>query len=158
MDAITLYSTLVLSGFVLIGMEIFLPGGILGIIGALIWLAAATVGYLQFDTPWNTFSALSLLFLLIITFILWMRFFPKSKIGKSLTLNENLNDSQSHTNPTIEIGTTGKSISNLRPSGIALINGRRTDVLAEANWIEADKSIYVVSNQNATVKVREVTE
>ena len=87
-----------------------------------------------------------------------MRFFPKSKLGKSLTLNENLNDSQSHTNPTIEIGTTGKSISNLRPSGIALINGRRTDVLAEANWIEADKSIYVVSNQNATVKVREVTE
>ena len=158
MDAITLYSTLVLSGFVLIGMEIFLPGGILGIIGALIWLAAATVGYLQFDTPWNTFSALSLLFLLIITFILWMRFFPKSKIGKSLTLNENLNDSLSHMNSTIEIGTTGKSISNLRPSGIALINGRRTDVLAEANWIEADKPIYVVSNQNATVKVREVTE
>ena len=158
MDAITLYSTLVLSGFVLIGMEIFLPGGILGIIGALIWLAAATVGYLQFEAPWNTFSALSLLFLLIITFILWMRFFPKSKIGKSLTLNENLNDSQSHTKPTIEIGTTGKSISNLRPSGIALINGRRTDVLAEANWIEADKPIYVVSNQNATVKVREVTE
>ena len=39
MEPTTLYSTLVLSGFVLIGMEIFIPGGLLGIIGALIWLA-----------------------------------------------------------------------------------------------------------------------
>ena len=94
MEPTTLYSTLVLSGFVLIGIEIFLPGGLLGIIGALIWLIAAAVGYFQFNAPWNTLSAIGLLFLLILTFILWMRFFPKSRMGRGLTLSDKLNHSR----------------------------------------------------------------
>ena len=155
MEPTTLYSTLVLSGFVLIGMEIFIPGGLLGIIGALIWLAAAAVGYFQFDAPWNTLSAIGLLFLLILTFILWMRFFPKSRMGRGLVLSENLNHSQSHTEPNIQIGATGKSLSNLRPAGIALIEGKRVDVMADADWIEAGKSVLVVAIQNATIMVRE---
>ena len=155
MEPTTLYSTLVLSGFVLIGMEIFLPGGLLGIIGALIWLAAAAVGYFQFDAPWNALSAIGLLFLLILTFILWMRFFPKSRIGRSLTLTDNLDHSQSHTQPTIEIGATGEALTNLRPAGIALFEGKRMGVMADANWIEAGKSVHVIAVQNTTITVRE---
>ena len=155
MEPTTLYSILVLSGFVLIGMEIFLPGGLLGIIGALIWLAAAAVGYFQFDAPWNTLSAIGLLFLLILPFILWMRFFPKSRMGRNLTLSDNLDTSQSHTKPDIELGAAGEALSNLRPAGIALIEGKRIDVMADADWIEAGKSVHVVAVQNATITVRE---
>ena len=155
MEPITLYSTLVLSGFVLIGMEIFIPGGLLGIIGTLIWLAAAAVGYFQLDAPWNVLSAIGLLFLLILTFILWMRFFPKSQMGRGLMLSDNLNHSQSHTEPNIQIGAIGESLSNLRPAGIALIEGKRVDVMADADWIEAGKAVHVVAIQNATIKVRE---
>jgi len=155
MEPTTLYSTLVLSGFVLIGIEIFLPGGLLGIIGALIWLTAAAVGYFQFNAPWNTLSAIGLLFLLILTFILWMRFFPKSRMGRGLTLSDKLNHSQSHPEPNINIGATGESLTNLRPAGIALIEGKRIDVMADADWIEAGKSVHVVAIQNATITVRE---
>ena len=155
MEPTTLYSTLVLSGLVLIGMELFLPGGLLAIIGALIWLAAAAVGYFQFDAPWNALSAIGLLFLLILTFILWMRFFPKSRMGRDLMLSDNLNHSQSHAEPNIHVGATGESLSNLRPAGIALIKGKRFDVMADADWIAAGKPIHVVAVQNATILVRE---
>ena len=72
-------------------------------------------------------------------------------------LSENLNHSQSHTEPNIHIGATGKSLSNLRPSGIALIEGKRVDVMADADWIEAGKSVLVVAIQNATIMVQEDT-
>ena len=155
MEPSSLYATLVLCGFLLIGIEIFLPGGILGIIGALLWLAAAAIGYFQFAAPWNTLSAIGLLLLLILTFIIWIRFFPKSRVGRGLTLTDNLDHSQSHNQLTVSVDDAGESISNLRPAGIAHIKGKRHDVMADADWIEAGKPIRVVSTQNATITVRE---
>ena len=64
--------------------------------------------------------------------------FPKSRMGRPY-VKRNLNHSQSHTEPNIQIGATGESLSNLRPAGIALIEGKRVDVMADADWIEAGK-------------------
>ena len=76
-------------------------------------------------------------------------------MGRNLTLSDNLDTSQSHTKPDIELGAAGEALSNLRPAGIALIEGKRIDVMADADWIEAGKSVHVVAVQNATITVRE---
>lgn len=154
MEPISLYFTLLLAGFVLIGMEIFIPGGILGIFGATAWIAAAVVGWRSFPAPWDMISAFSLLIAGLLTFVIWIRFFPKSRIGKSLSLNESSADYKSHKTPNLPLGSEGTALSTLRPSGIASFDGKRFDVVADGEWIEAGEPVIISSTSGGHISVR----
>lgn len=156
MEPITLYLTLLLVGFVLIGMEIFIPGGILGIFGSGAWIVAAVIGWRNFSEPWNMVSAAGLLLFGILTLIIWIRYFPKSRIGKSLSLQVNQADYKSPMEEKIEIGTEGEAVSTLRPSGIAVFNGKRMDVMADGEWIEAGQRIRISSTAGGHISVVKV--
>jgi len=154
MEPITLYITLLLVGFMLIGMEIFVPGGILGSIGALAWLVAAGVGMTKFESPWNMLSAFVLLLMGVLTFVVWINYFPKSRIGKSLTLDDSTKDYKAHRAvDEYPVGTTGEAVSTLRPSGIARFDGQRVDVVADGEWIEAGQSVKISSTAGGHVSV-----
>ncbi len=156
MEWITLYFAMLLAGFVLIGTEIFIPGGLLGIFGSMAWVAAAIVGWRHFPAPWNLISSISLLFIGVLTFVVWIRYFPKSRVGKSLALTESTADYKSHTTTDILVGTEGKALSTLRPSGIAVFDGRRLDVVADGEWIEAGEPIKISSTGGGHVSVVKV--
>ena len=156
MEPLTLYISLLLAGFVLIGMEIFIPGGILGIFGSAAWIWAAVVGWRSFPEPWNMISAFSLLIVGLLTFVIWIRYFPKSRIGKSLSLNENTASYKSHNVTELPVGTLGEAVSTLRPSGIAMFDGKRLDVVADGEWIEAGESIKISSTSDGHISVVKV--
>lgn len=153
MDWLTLYLALVLAGFVLIGTEIFIPGGILGIFGTIAWVSAAIVGWQQFPEPWDLISSLSLIVISILTFVVWIKYFPKSRIGQSLSLNENTATYKSHKVAELPVGTEGKALSTLRPSGIAMFDGKRLDVVADGEWIEAGEAVKIASTSGGHVSV-----
>ena len=154
MEPITLYITLLLAGFVLIGTEIFIPGGILGILGSVAWISAAVVGLRSFPEPWNMLSAFALLFVGILTFIVWIRYFPKSRVGKSLSLAASTGDFKAHTtDDDLPVGTVGEAVSTLRPSGIAKFEGKRVDVVADGEWIEAGQAVKISSTSDGHVSV-----
>ncbi len=156
MEPIALYIMLLLAGFVLIGTEIFIPGGILGIFGSVVWVTAAIVGWRNFPAPWNMLSAFALLFVGILTFVVWIRYFPKSRVGKSLSLEESSTDYKSHSAESLPVGTVGEAISTLRPSGIAKFDGKRLDVVADGEWIEAGQPVKISANSNGHVSVIKV--
>ena len=153
MEPITLYLTLLLAGFVLIGMEIFIPGGILGIFGSIAWISAAVVGFRNFPEPWNMISGLALLLFGILTFVVWIRYFPKSRVGKSLSLEDRSGDYKAGHTDDMNVGDSGEAVSTLRPSGIAKFNGKRVDVVADGEWIEAGQPIKVSSISGGRVVV-----
>jgi len=154
MEPLTLYITLLLAGFMLIGMEIFVPGGILGIIGTVAWLVAAGVGMVKFETPWNVLSAFALLLMGVLTFVVWIKYFPKSRIGKSLSLDESTKTYKAHRAVhKYPVGTPGEAVSTLRPSGIARFEGQRVDVVADGEWIEAGQPVKISSTSGGHVSV-----
>lgn len=154
MEPIILYITLLLAGFILIGTEIFVPGGIIGLFGSIAWLAAAIIGLSKFPTPWNMLSALAILFVGIATFAIWIRYFPKSRLGKSLSLDENAKAFKSHPiDESLPPGTLGEAVSTLRPCGIAKFDGKRVDVVAEGEWIEAGAPVKIASTANGHLTV-----
>ena len=154
MEPITLYFTLLAAGFVLIGAEIFIPGGILGIFGSMAWIWAAVVGWRNFSDPWNMLSVLFLLFAGILTFVVWIKYFPKSRMGKTLSLGADSAHCKSHTSSNdLPVGTVGKAVSTLRPSGIARFNGKRIDVVADGEWIKAGESIKISSTNGGHISV-----
>jgi membrane-bound serine protease (ClpP class) len=157
MEPITLYITLLLAGFILIGTEIFIPGGILGILGLIAWISAAGVGLRSFPAPWNMLSAFALLFVGILTFIVWIRYFPKSRVGRSLSLADNTGNFKSHApHLDLQVGMTGEAVSTLRPSGIATFAGKRVDVVADGEWIEAGRAVKISSTSNGHISVVKV--
>jgi len=54
------------------------------------------------------------------------------------------------------VGKTGVAQSDLRPAGVALVEGRRVDVVAEGAMIDAGSRIKVVAVQGNRVVVRKV--
>ncbi len=54
------------------------------------------------------------------------------------------------------LGKTGKTINSLRPSGTALIEGRRVDVVSGGEFIEKQKSVMVIAVEGNRVVVREL--
>ncbi len=154
MDPITLYITLLLVGFLLIGTEIFLPGGILGIFGSVAWLAAAIVGWQNFPDPWNLLSAFALVLAGVVTFVVWIKYFPKSRVGKSLSLQASTKDYKAHNQvDDFPVGTTGEAVSTLRPAGIARFEGQRVDVIADGEWIETGQSVKISSTSGGHISV-----
>ncbi len=53
------------------------------------------------------------------------------------------------------MGKTGKTLNNLRPSGTALIEGRRVDVVSRGEFIEKDRPVVVIEAAGNRVVVRE---
>ncbi len=153
METLWLYLTLLIAGFILIGTEIFVPGGILGIFGAIAWLAAAIIGWRGFPEPWNMLSAFVLLGFGLATFIVWIRFFPGSRMGKRLSLSENSANYKSSKLTGPAVGSVGQAFSILRPAGIAIFDGKRVDVVTDGEWIEAGEAIKVSSTSGGHVSV-----
>ncbi|TVP85020.1 MAG: nodulation protein NfeD [Alkalicoccus sp.] len=55
-------------------------------------------------------------------------------------------------------GSTGEALTTLRPSGTALINEERLDVVSEGGYIEQGRKIKVISVSGSRIVVREIAE
>ena len=151
-----LYFILVIIGLFLIGAEIFLPGGIIGILGGASLLAAMVVGFYAFPPPYGFVSALMIIVLSGVCLVVWVKYFPKTRFGKNMTLSEDGKAFKSSAPDVKQVGHEGTALSILRPAGIATIDGKRVDVVAEGSWIDSGKPIRIVHVEGARIIVREI--
>ena len=142
-------------GFVLLIIEIFyIPGfGFLGILGIIMMIGAIFFGLIG-DFPIiseNEISnaliqlAASLVASIVFLFILW-RFLPGTPIWGRLILATSENQKEGFvSNPDLSflVGKRGKALSLLRPAGIAIIEGKRYDVVSEGEFIQKDEEVEV---------------
>ncbi len=150
-----LYITLVAAGLFLLGAEIFVPGGIIGTIGALALVAAIIVGFLAFGAQGGLLSGIVIVLLSGVAMILWAKFFPRTGMGRHLTLS--LSGKLFKAPPADLkklVGKEGVALTILRPSGMARIDGRRVDVVADGSYIEEGRPIEVIEVDGARVVVR----
>lgn len=151
-----IFLILLLVGLFLVGAEIFVPGAVLGVIGGLALLAAIALAFSIF-TPYTAFMiAIGVIVLLGICLVLWIRLFPRTAIGRSLTLSKEVRTSGTPEDLYDLLNHEGIAESALRPGGIAKLAGRRVDVVAEGAWIQAGTPVRVIEVEGNRVVVREV--
>jgi membrane-bound serine protease (ClpP class) len=147
---------LILAGFVLLGLETVLPGMIAGILGAICLLAAVVLSL--FHGPVAGMLTLFGVFLLLMLAIwLYFTFFPKSKLGKSIALTTVNEGASTPEASSALVGTSGTMASPGRPAGIALIQGKRLDVVAETGFLENGAKIIVISAAGNRIVVRGIS-
>ncbi len=144
---------LLVAGAVMLMLETVLPGLIVGLCGLACWMAAVAVAFNE-----GTEQGLWVLLFVMagggIGAVLWFKYFPQTRYAQSLMLKNTIGGE-----PEVDqslLDQEGVAHSDLRPSGVATINDRRMDVLAEGGMIEAGTGIKVVEVTGMRVVVRAI--
>ncbi|MBP7276084.1 MAG: NfeD family protein [Kiritimatiellae bacterium] len=140
-----MYLGLLLAGILLVGLEIYIPGGIVGTIGALVLVAAMVVGF-RFPEPYGILSALAILAGCVAGIYWWACVFPRTRAGRRFSLEKDGKDFRSD-RPEWKglIGKTGRTITALHPAGIAQIDGHRVDVTTASAWMDSGVEVRVTA-------------
>jgi len=148
--------TLLVAGAVLLLLETLLPGMIAGVLGLLCLVAGVIQSFVVFDPQTASYVLIGVIVALIVGFILWARFLPDTRMGRLFTLKQTVGDIRTE-RPEL-LNQTGSALTPLRPSGTALINGHRVDVVTEGGMIDRHTPIKVVAVEGMRVVVRALTE
>lgn len=156
------------AGLVLIAVEIFVvPGfgvfGILGLLGVAAGLYMGLLGSLplavDFTRAGMILSAVLLLIVVAGGVLLYVLPGNPTLLRRSIFLGRRMDRSIGFESQHVRselVGRRGQAVTDLRPSGTALINGERIDVVSESEWIEAGTQVEVTSAEGYRQIVRPV--
>jgi membrane-bound serine protease (ClpP class) len=141
----------------LVGAEVFVPGGILGAIGGIALFGASITAFAIFPPIAAAYITGGIILMVGVIIGVWIKFFPKTWIGKQMTVTEDLHDSKGTEDHLFELlGQQGVTMSQLHPAGYAEIAGRRIDVITQGEMIDRDVAIHVVEVEGNRVVVAQV--
>ncbi|HOY56893.1 MAG TPA: NfeD family protein [Verrucomicrobiota bacterium] len=143
---------LLVVGTALVLIETILPGMIAGLIGFGCLVAGVVLAYVDFGPRTGNWVLLVVVATLITLGVLWVQFFPNSRLGQMFVSRHTIGGlgvEQPHL-----LDQQGTALTNLRPSGTALINGRRVDVVTEGGMIERGTAVRVIAVEGLRVVVR----
>ncbi|GAA0482689.1 nodulation protein NfeD [Salinibacillus aidingensis] len=148
---------LLVAGLICIVLELFVPGGVLGIAGtvaiiAALFMSGADPGHMGMSI------AIALLVSMIVSVILFKRVGLEKGIFRNIILSDATTKEQGYvsTENRLElIGLIGKALTPLRPSGTAVFEDERLDVVSEGGYIEKDKNVKIVKVEGSRIVVRE---
>lgn len=143
---------LLVLGVILILLETVLPGLIAGIVGFCCLAAGVAVGYSELGVPAGHYILGGVLLGLVGGFGLWAKYFPESRFAR-VFISEREVGTVGAEQPHL-LNQTGTAFTHLRPSGTALINGQRVDVVTEGPFIERGTPVKVVAVEGLRVVVR----
>ena len=153
MNNISLLILLLTVGMLLIGAEIFLPGAVLGVMGAMALLGAIIVAF-GISLSCGFYTAFGIFILTVVTVALWVKFFPRSSIGRKMTLDQDGVLFKATESRHALLGRKGTVCSALRPAGYAMIEGQRVDVISEGGIIDPGEPVEVIKVEGNRVIVR----
>lgn len=158
-DSLFLPIILQLVGVVVIIAEIILPsGGILSIV------ALGVFGYSLFIV----FNEISMiigfsfvaadLILIPVLVIVGLKLLARSPVTLRKTLSRKEGVSSQSSELESYVGRQGNAVTDLRPAGIAVINGKRVDVVTRGEYLEKDSAIIVTAVTGNQIVVRKKDE
>jgi membrane-bound serine protease (ClpP class) len=148
--------TAILFGDLLILIEGFLPGGILGLAGVFCIALASYFAYQEYGGP----LAPTLTFILgafgaIIIIFIEFKWLSKSKLGKNLFLSSSTDGISNKELPGEEIiGQTGKTLTEHKPEGITLLKGINYDAYSEDGFLPKETSIIVTGTDDFRIRIK----
>lgn len=140
-------------GYILLLLEIFVPGGVLGVLGglAVVWGCVKAFGL----GPLWGFASIVLSIAVTIGLVVG---FLRSRAAKRLVLSSEEPKTWKAQNLHLPdlVGVEGRTLSALRPAGLAELGEARVDVVADSEFIDAGVTVRVVEVEGNRVVVEAV--
>ena len=145
-----------LAGVLIIIAEIFLPsGGLLALVAAGLFGYSLFIVFHDISTMAGTYFVLADLIIIPALLVLGLKILARSPA----TLRETLSSESGVVSQSPELesfmGREGKSVTDLRPGGTAIIDDKRLDVVSRGEYIEKDSNLIVVEVTGNQIIVRE---
>ncbi len=144
------------AGIALLLAEVILPSG-----GILTLVAIGLFGYSIYTVFTSISMAAGMMLVAVDIVVLPVVLIAGLKVlaYSPVTLRKSLKKADGVTSQSDKLagymGKTGKALNNLRPSGTALIEGRRVDVVSRGEFIKKDRPVVVIEAAGNRVVVRE---
>ena len=146
---------LFLLGVILLAGEVFVPGAVLGVLGAVCMLAGCTISFIQLGTGYGMLATVVALALLGLTLYVELVWLPTTRLGRKLIVQSTV-DATSQP-PVADkdqvIGKTGEALTALVPSGYVLIEGRRYEAFSQSGHVAKGTTLKVVAVDNFRLTV-----
>ena len=141
---------LFLLGVILLAGEVFVPGAVLGILGALSMLAGCVISFLQLGTGYGmlaTVVALALLGLTLYVELIWL---PQTRFGRKLIVESTVDATSQPPLADKEsvVGKTAEALTALVPSGHVLLDGRRYEAYSQSGHVARGAVLRVTGLDN----------
>lgn len=147
---------LLLLGLLLILIEFYLPGAIMGILGG-VSIVAGIVLFAQVHSAWSVFLFILAALVcvgLLVRFALWK--IVHAKPGTSIYLHEDQEGYQASSYDATAIGKTGVVLSDLKPGGYIVIEGKQYQAISMTGYIPKGEAVLVISGQEESLIVKSI--
>lgn len=146
----TLIILLFALGIVLIAVEVIVPGGILGAIGALMMLGGCVMSFVEYGALGGIAASTIALVLAILALYLEFRVLPKTAVGKRAFLHKEITGvSAAFGNEARDlIGKPAEALTMLSPSGYIRVDGKRYEAFCQSGQAPAGTPLEVVGADN----------
>ena len=155
MSWIILFSIL---GIILICLELFLPGMVVGTAGGVCLVLAVALTYVKYGVVAGNMALAALAIASAVGIVIWLFVFPRTRSGRSMITSRDLADSKSAEPLDALLNQEGEALTQLRPAGTVRIAGRRVDAVAESGLIAPMALIRVVRVEGNRVFVRKLDD
>jgi len=147
MNAILL---LFLIGVLLLAGEVFVPGAILGVIGAVCMMVGCVFSFIQFGTSGGLLAtgvAVALLGLMLYIELIWL---PKTRVGKRMIVQSTVSSTSQPplAELSVVVGKTAEALTPLVPSGYVLVDGRRYEAYSQSGHVAKGATMRVTGLDN----------
>lgn len=143
-------------GILAVLAELILPGGILGIVGALCLVSAVVMTFFEYGAAAGAGAVVVLFIFGIATLNWWMKYFHKLPLTRSLILNNETGRDGERDSRQDMIGQTGTTLTDITPSGHAIIEGKKIDVMTEGPSIPKGSDVEITATRGPSIIVRKL--
>lgn len=133
-------------GVLMILVEVIVPGGILGGIGALLMIAGSVIAFLEFGATGGLVALAAALLITGLALYIELRILPKTRIGKRAFLTKEITAVTRAVGDEARnlIGKPAEAVTMLSPSGYVRVDGRRYEAFCQSGQVPAGSVLEIV--------------
>jgi membrane-bound serine protease (ClpP class) len=148
---------LIIAALVLVFFEVILPGGILGVMGALCIILASWIAGAQFGAGIAMLTFVGSVLAIAVLIFIEFKLLAKTSLGHGFFLRSTVSG-HSNVAPAEAsiIGEEGLTLTRLNPSGKVAIHGQSYEAYSQDGYLEADQPISVVSQDNFKLIIKKL--
>jgi membrane-bound ClpP family serine protease len=155
---------LLAASLLLIIIEVFVPsGGLISIVAAGCGVTGLIFLY-RYSTAWGVSGTVAMFILGPMAFGFALKVWPSTPIGRKMLGEKEPEEKEADRLAELAerermlslIGAQGTVVTDLRPVGLAMFDGKRTEVLSESGIVRAGATVRITSIDSNQIKVRAV--
>lgn len=147
---------LIVAGVILLAIELFVPGGFLGVAGGAFMLAGVAVAFVKFGGTAGAVTTVVAVAVLGAAIFAEFKLLPKSRFARAFSMTATVTGAA--TKPALDaaIGAECVAQTKLRPSGYVAIGAARYEAFCRSGGVEAGERLRVVGVDNFRLIVTQI--